>query len=64
MSSVKEAGQSFVPKVAGRIVTQGAGGTMINMTVVTPDYNSFRRSETQIYQDAFRNGYRAQRRNS
>jgi tape measure domain-containing protein len=44
----------FVPRQAGRI-EPAAGGMrpiVVNMTVVTPDANSFRRSESQVSQSA------------
>lgn len=42
--------EMFVPAMSGAIVPNGAGGTVVNMTVVTQDAESFRRSEGQIAQ--------------
>ena len=44
----ERAPELFVPKVAGDIVPIGLGGTSVQMTVVTQDAESFRRSEGQI----------------
>lgn len=39
------------------------GGVVVNMTVVTPDAQSFKDSQPQLMADAFRQGYTQQRRN-
>lgn len=53
----------FVPGSSGRIVPNGGGGVTVNMTVVTPDANSFRKSQDQMMQDAHQAATRARRRN-
>jgi phage-related minor tail protein len=55
--------EMFVPQSAGRIVPNGQmGGGTVNMTVMTPDARSFKQSQGQILQDAFRATSRAARR--
>ena len=43
----------FVPQTAGAIQANGSGGTVVNMTVVTRDADSFRRNQGQIMSDLY-----------